>query len=277
LRLGIGLEADARLRFCLPKGFGRENLAENREFGRRKDGWSMSSTPNVHLLKRLEGIQSALMAHHVGGTTMPSAVKGSERETFIKAFLEQVFPSPYRFGSGAVTDSTGACSGQLDIVVEYPFLPSFPMPGGQQRLYMAESVALALEVKSDLVAQWTEVENSVQKLRSVQRRWKGSTSMIASGIAFGAPSVTPVPYIAVGYKGYKTLETIKSRMDATPPEKRPDAALVVESGAFVGAGAQAFGPVGLYALCIVITQMFRAVASAESDIGAYVAAHVGEQ
>jgi hypothetical protein len=44
-------------------------------------------------------------------------------------------------------------SGALDIVVEFPFLPSFPAPGGDERLYLAESVALAIEVKSDLCAQ----------------------------------------------------------------------------------------------------------------------------
>lgn len=227
----------------------------------------------MYLLQRLTGIQQALLAHHTGGVAMPSAVKGSERETFIKDFLEQVFPPPYRFGSGAVTDSEGACSGQLDIVVEYPFLPSFPMPGGLQRLYMAESVAVALEIKSNLASQWNEVESSVKKLRTVQRRWKGSTSMISSGIAFGASSVTPVPYIAVGYKGYRTVEALKARLEATAPEARPYGALVVESGVFVSPTAEAFGSVGLYALCIVITQMFKAVASAETDIGAYVAAH----
>jgi hypothetical protein len=37
-------------------------------------------------------------------------------------------------------------SGQLDIVIELPFLPSFPTPGANERLYLAESVALAIEV-----------------------------------------------------------------------------------------------------------------------------------
>jgi hypothetical protein len=46
---------------------------------------------------------------------MPSASKGSERETFVRDFLEAVFPSTFRFGSGAVTDSDGNCSGQMDI------------------------------------------------------------------------------------------------------------------------------------------------------------------
>jgi hypothetical protein len=40
-------------------------------------------------------------------------------------------------------------SGQIDLVIEYPFFPSFPLLGtSQQRLYLIESVAMAIEVKS---------------------------------------------------------------------------------------------------------------------------------
>ena len=48
-------------------------------------------------------------------------------------------PPIYRFGTGDATDSTGNKSGQLDVVVEYPFSPSLPVVGtGQSRLYLAE-------------------------------------------------------------------------------------------------------------------------------------------
>ena len=98
---------------------------------------------------------------------MPSVSKGSEREAFVRDFLQLVFPSPFRFGSGAVIDSDGNSSGQIDIVVEYLFLPSFPMPGGTDRLYLAESVAVALEVKSNVSTQWKEVEHSAASMRKV--------------------------------------------------------------------------------------------------------------
>ena len=49
---------------------------------------------------------------------MPNASKGSERERFVSDYLQTLFPLPYRFGSGAITDATGALSGQLDVVVE---------------------------------------------------------------------------------------------------------------------------------------------------------------
>lgn len=205
---------------------------------------------------------------------MPSAVKGSEREVFVRDFLEQLFPRQFRFGSGAITDQEGACSGQLDIVVEYPFLPSFPMPGGSERLYLSESVALALEVKSDVSSQWSQVEKALGLLRPIRRRWKGETTLGARGITFGQPSETPVPYIAVGYTGYASLATLDAKLAATPAEKRPDGVLVIDSGVFVGPGCRADGVFGLYGLAIVITNLLRAVSAADGDIGAYVAAHV---
>jgi hypothetical protein len=229
----------------------------------------MSIKPNPYLMARLQGIQQSLVAHYAGGAAMPSASKGSEREVFVRDFLQAVFPPPFRFGSGAVTDSDGNCSGQIDVVVEYPFLPSFPMPGGADRLYLAESVAVALEVKSNLSSQWGEVERSTLSLRKVQRRWSGSTKLRRSGIAFGGPSVTAVPYIAVGYTGYKELASLERRVQETSEDARPAGALVIDSGVFVGSGFTAFGALGLYAFCMAVSGFVRSVTSAETDLAAY--------
>jgi hypothetical protein len=43
-------------------------------------------------------------------------------------------PIAYRFRSGAVVDSQGHSTGQLDIVVEFPFFASFAPPGSGERL-----------------------------------------------------------------------------------------------------------------------------------------------
>ena len=207
---------------------------------------------------------------------MPSAVKGDERETFVSEFLKQLFPPPYRFGAGAITDSTGACSGQLDVVVEYPFLPSFPMPGGTQRLYLAESVALVIEVKSNLTSQWSQIESSVAKLKPLRRKWTGSTALIGGSIMFGQPSDSPVPYIAVGYTGYRDPESLKAKLDATPEDRRPDGALVIDSGAFVGPCCAAGGPLGLFGFLFDLTMLIRQVTSAEADLSTYVATATAE-
>lgn len=132
---------------------------------------------NTDLKQRLLGIQKILMAHHEASQGLPSAVTGTEREILVREFLNRVFPMPYRFGSGAVVDSQEMASGQLDIVVEFPFFASFPPPGGGQRLYLAESVACVAEVKSDLAKQWDQVESTTGKVRPVRRHWLGHVQL----------------------------------------------------------------------------------------------------
>jgi len=77
---------------------------------------------NKNLKNKLEGIQGALKELHKSGALGSDHTKGKEREAFINIFLSKVFPSPYRFGSGDITDTSGKISGQIDIAVEYPFL-----------------------------------------------------------------------------------------------------------------------------------------------------------
>lgn len=233
----------------------------------------MSQTPNHFLVTRLEGIQAALMAHHRGGMAMPNATKGAERESFVRDYLEGLFPAHFRFGTGSITDISGHQSGQADIVVEYPFLPSFPMPGSDERLYLAESVVAVIEVKSDLAAQWDQIRKSAAGLHPLRRRWTGTTTVSGASVGFGGATESRVPYIAVGYQGFRSIESLQHRLATTAENERPDAALVVESGVFVGQIGQAFGRVGLYGLAIQLMHMMRQVTSADFDIGAYVGAH----
>jgi len=120
---------------------------------------------NSHIRNRLEGIRQMLMgAHHAGGP-LSSASKGNEREAFINGFLAEVLPPQFRFGSGDATDQSGVKSGQLDIVVEYPFVPSLPIVSGKSpRLYLAEGIVAVIEVKSDVGEQWGEVTETAGQL-----------------------------------------------------------------------------------------------------------------
>jgi hypothetical protein len=92
--------------------------------------------PNRHVLERLAGIQQILMGVHHAGTPMTAATKGAERAAFIDNFLGEVLPTVYRFGTGDATDAAGRRSGQLDVVVEYPFAPSLPAFRGGARLFL---------------------------------------------------------------------------------------------------------------------------------------------
>src|SRR5262245_28782154 len=121
---------------------------------------------NKYIQARLRATRKHLIVHYEAGTGMSSASKGREREAFIHFFLSQMLPSIPRFGCGDITDRNGqntqeeeGKSGQLDIVIEYPFLPSLPSLG-MQRLYLAESVAAVIEVITNVYSQWGEVQKT---------------------------------------------------------------------------------------------------------------------
>jgi hypothetical protein len=79
---------------------------------------------NQHIATRLAGIQSILMGAHRAGSTMSTAMRGVERAAFVDTFLREMLTPQFRFGEGDATDIAGNKSGQLDVVVEYPWVPS---------------------------------------------------------------------------------------------------------------------------------------------------------
>jgi hypothetical protein len=179
--------------------------------------------PNLHVQARLEGIQKILNGAYHANSTMSSASKGAERAAFIDDFLSKVLPSPYRFGTGDATDRNGKRSGQLDVVVEYPFIPSLPIVGtGTSRLYLAESVAAVVEVKSDVAAQWSEVVHTARQLEPLQRQFGATMTM-------GPPPLPRIPLFVAAYRGWKTLDTVLAKL----PEASVDGILVIDPGLFV--------------------------------------------
>jgi hypothetical protein len=195
------------------------------------------------LKQRLAGIQNSLMGLFSSGVGLSSATRGQEREQFIDLFLCKVLPPGYRFGTGEAIDSFGYKSGQLDVVVEFTFFPSLPALAGQPRLYLAEGVAAVIEVKSNLAKQWKEVKNTSSALRQLQRIFK------APGFTpFGPPS-KKIPIFAIGYKGWKDLETVKRKAN----DGIVDGILIIEQGLFSTSldfpnGMYAQGPLGLWGL-----------------------------
>ena len=221
------------------------------------------TTNNPYLIERLAGIQQSLMAQFEGSKNLPSAMKGVGRETLLREFFQQLFPAHRRFSNGVITDSVGNLSGQIDIAIEYGHLPSFPMPKSDERLILAESVAFVIEVKSDLSSQWGEVENTTRSVKRLQRTL--NPTMIT-----GTRPSDVIPVVAVGYKGHKTIDGLIKRLESTPPDARPDAALVIDSGCFVGYDLRTNGPLGLYALAHVMNVELNKVLFTAPDILRYV-------
>jgi hypothetical protein len=233
---------------------------------------------NEQLKKRLRGIQAVLMSHYHATINLPNAAKGDEREVLVRAFLEKVFPSPYRFGSGAITDAGGRTSGQLDVIVEWPFFASFPAPLGINRLYLAESTALALEVKSNLSSQWEQVKKTAGKLRPIRRSWQSHVGLKGDGsnIEVYGPSQSRVAFMAVGFTGCAKGIQLREKLQNVPEKSRPDAALVVESGAYASWRSTAEGELGLFAFCLDCSHIMRDILFAHPNFGEYISAEYSE-
>jgi len=181
---------------------------------------------NAHVAERLKGIQGSLMAVHKAGSTLSSASKGTEREQFVGSFLAEVLPAPFRFGTGDITDTIANKSGQVDVVVEYPFLPSLPTAKDSPRLYLAEGVAAAIEVKSNLTAQWAEVERTSEALKPLKRDFV-KTGTISMGVA----PRNQIPLFAVGYTGWRKMESVVEHLESGVV----DGILVIDSALFASA------------------------------------------
>lgn len=200
----------------------------------------MKNIQNQYLEQRLNGVYDNLISSFEAGNRMSSASKGLERELFIKGFLKQVFPPQYRFESGDITDIQENRTGQLDIVIESPFLYSLPLVNQGPRLYFSEGVASVIEVKSNLKNQWSEVLETANKVKDIKRSFKReyllrqieSIRRIAASIPATSPNEglmlhieslqreiktipeirNDIPIYAIGYKGWKSLDTIKTKL-----------------------------------------------------------------
>lgn len=215
---------------------------------------------------RMKAIQSVVMATYHAGVGLPANVAGREREIFIRSYLRELFPSTMRFSSGVITDFLGKTTGQLDIVVERPFAPSFPMPLGEERVFLADNVGAVIEVKSNVSKQWSEVASTTEKVSALAHQ------EVHTGFVAG-PSVNKIPVLAVGYLGFTTVEGVRERLKTTEEEKRPAGLLCLESGCFAFdlAGKQGIGkgPMGLFMFVCALNHALVRVITNDPDIWKY--------
>jgi hypothetical protein len=183
---------------------------------------------NVYLKQRLDGLLDHFRAGFLAGLEGASANRGTEREAFLSAFLSQVLPPIYRVGTGEITDDNGKRSGQLDIIIEMPWAPSFGFPGSPVRLYPAEAVGVVIEVKSNVADQWTEVERTAASLGALRQRLSGH-SVHGDTLRIHNESVEPIPIFVVGYRGWKSVAPVKSRLLTS----ELDGILILENPLFV--------------------------------------------
>ena len=102
---------------------------------------------------------------------------GSNRETFIKEFIEKSFPKKFVVGTGEIFDSEGRVSKQCDVVVCDELLPVFDYSSTQQ--FVAEGVFSHIEVKSNLTSD--ELTKSLEVTKSVKKINKKVDAVMHTG------------------------------------------------------------------------------------------------
>lgn len=203
---------------------------------------------NQYVLQRLAGIHNQLIAVHQASSGMSSAAKGHERQEFIDKFLSQVLPTPFRFGTGDATDKDGRKSGQLDVVIEFPFGPSLPVVGGTtSRLYLAETVAAVIEVKSNVASQWNEAVSTAQQLFPLQRSYGAAMKM--------GPELPKIPLFVASYSGWNQVQTVEQKIVSA---QEIGGILIIDPGIFVSSShfgsIKATGPWALWGLIACLHQ-----------------------
>lgn len=189
---------------------------------------------------------------------MSSATVGREREHFVSTFLGAALPQPFRIGTGDIIDSDDRHTGQLDGVIEYPFMPSLPLSVGGPRLYLAEGVGAVLEVKSSLDTQWKEVQETGAKLKPLRRKF-------GAGLIMGPGPLEDIPLIAVGYGGWRTIETIEQKVSEGPA----DAILVIEHGLCATRGAKAGGDASMLLFLEIVHAALSSLKAAGTSLIPY--------
>lgn len=215
--------------------------------------------PNQHLIKRLAGIQTMLMAMHKSGVSMSSNSKGAEREAFINSFLKKSLPPTFRIGSGDATDVSGNRSGQLDVVVEFPLDPSLPTIGTETRLYTAESIAAVIEIKSDISKQLEQVQRTAKNLAKLKRDLAGSGLIMTQGLKL-QPTI---PLFVVSYTGWKTRDILEDHLDSNP---NIAGILIIDSGLFASSKVYGYvrgynGPESLWAFVTILCYIANSLKS----------------
>jgi hypothetical protein len=179
------------------------------------------------LIARTDAMRQLLISKYKGGEGMPNAVIGREREIFVTEYLRNAYPSHFRFSSGAIIDKNGNLSGQIDVVVNSPEGPSFPLSDHAEgeRLFLADTVAAVVSVKSNINAQWKEVEAEVAKLAPVSRQSDGFVFFTIE------PREPSIPFFVVGYRGAATPEGLLKAVSSVAPKGIIKAAMCLESSA----------------------------------------------
>lgn len=177
------------------------------------------------LFNRISSIKDVLIASYNAGKGGPNQVSGNEREIFIRKYLEASYPKPYRFSSGYIIDKSGSTSGQLDIIAEKINSISFPAESSSdERLHLAEMVSAVISVKSNLMAQWSQLVHEISQLDPLHSSPHGHLNI--------AVRKGKIPFFAVAYSGSQNAQNLLRKLQSLPSDSCLQALIVLDSNIF---------------------------------------------
>lgn len=180
--------------------------------------------------QKLENIHSNLMQRHTDSSYYSSPIIGAEREAVKKELLSFILPPGYRIGSGTIVDAYGAETGQIDAVIEQPFSLSFPIATDTNRLYLADTVGAAFEIKSNLNIQGAEALEKIREIKSLWRHKKKKEEIVLYDKLL-------IPAYIIAYTGPKKLTTIAKKYINVRDSNYPNGVLIIDNELFYGRGA----------------------------------------
>ena len=219
--------------------------------------------------KKIENIHKNLMECYRDTQKHSPTITGAEREIFNRELFQKILPITYRVGAGTIVDSKGSKTGQIDAVIELPFSLSFPISSGENRLYLADTIGAAFEIKSDLNNQWNEAIAKIEEIKKLNRykMEKGEMTLL---------DTLNIPAFIISYTGQKNLKTIYKKLESVQHKNQPDGILIIEDGIFYGRAAgcdsvyEAENPSGaILAFISCLYKVLRKYSSNTADLDNY--------
>ena len=223
--------------------------------------------PHKDVISRLSAIRDVLIAGHTGSDGYSPTFTGGEREASVNMVLANAIAPPFRTGTGEITDAHERKSDQIDIVIEYSGSLSFPLLRGDgSRLYLAEGVCAAVEVKSGLSAKWEDVKAKAAKVKSLTRH----VGTIAS-VEPDPPD--SIPFFAVGYSGWATAAKVDEKLSECGDV---DGILLIGPNTLYRGKRPDFsahnseGPAALFGMLLSIEQLTSSLIAAKPKYSSYI-------
>jgi hypothetical protein len=132
-----------------------------------------------------------------------STVVGTLRERGIRRALQGCLPSIARMVDGEIIATHHARSGQLDGIVVHASGAALGFDD-EPRVVLAEGVLAAIEAKSDLRSQWEGIRSTWSRVLPLRRSFDPRIPAPANE----HPSEPAIPFIAIGFRGWDTVETL---------------------------------------------------------------------